>query len=291
MIKNSMCELLLFSYYSLYCSEAWSREKMWMRVCSPNIDQEINKSWWKQKNIAVMFSLLGATLVTANLNLTELKALVQQWMRAERSTAHGYPCRSSPGWSCSPCRGACGGAGGLGELSLMGLCWSRAWKMGPHGMELWWSSSGRAEACGKSMWDQLGKDGIPWEGTRWRRGRMTIEEWKRQSIMGWLQFPFPIYLQHLGERKWERVSEGKVVVVISSHCSSLSAIGSKVHFPPLLTESFLSMMTTGEGSTVLISCPWAFFYCIFFPCWRGRVRAAWWNPASLQWQCKDHATM
>jgi len=27
---------------------------------------------------------------------------VQQWVRPEGGTAHGYPHRSSPGWSCSP---------------------------------------------------------------------------------------------------------------------------------------------------------------------------------------------
>jgi len=37
----------------------------------------------------------------------------QQWMRPEGA---------APGWSCSPWREACAGAGGLGELPPMGLC-------------------------------------------------------------------------------------------------------------------------------------------------------------------------
>jgi len=43
--------------------------------------------------------------------------MVQQWMRLEGDTAHGYPCRSSPVGCCSLWGGVCVGAGGLEELS------------------------------------------------------------------------------------------------------------------------------------------------------------------------------
>ena len=46
--------------------------------------------------------------------------MVQQWMRLEGGTAHGYPCRSSPVGCCSLWGGVCVGAGGLGELSPWG---------------------------------------------------------------------------------------------------------------------------------------------------------------------------
>lgn len=63
------------------------------------------------------------------------------------------------------------GAAGRGEEPMVGqecwgscylgvLCWSSLLlKYQPCGMDLCWSSAWRAAACGKFVWDQLGKDG------------------------------------------------------------------------------------------------------------------------------------
>ena len=56
-----------------------------------------------------------------------VEAMVQQWMWSGGGTAYGYPHRSSPGLELQPWRGACGGAGRLGELQPVGS---------PHGISL-----------------------------------------------------------------------------------------------------------------------------------------------------------
>ena len=72
---------------------------------------------------AVPLQPTGTTRSTSPHGTVE-EPTVQQWMRAEGGTAHGYPIRGSPGQSCSPCRAARGGAGGLGELPPIGALFS-----------------------------------------------------------------------------------------------------------------------------------------------------------------------
>lgn len=58
---------------------------------------------------------------------------------------------------------------------------------GSHGMNLCWSSSWRAASCRKFMWDQLGKDSIPWERLHVEHGQRDhgrVTEMKHYELMG-----------------------------------------------------------------------------------------------------------
>lgn len=94
-------------------------------------------------------------------------------------------------------------------------------KDGPQGSEPCWSSDWKDGACGVPTQDQIGKDGILWEGLTWSWGRVTMER-QRQSITSSSQSPKPVPLHHLdgGGRGW-RESEGVLSLVLVSHCSNL----------------------------------------------------------------------
>lgn len=53
----------------------------------------------------------------------------------------------------------------------LAVCFSGGLTNSPCGMEPCWGSVWRAAASGKPVQNQLGKDGMQWEGPMWSRGR------------------------------------------------------------------------------------------------------------------------
>ena len=99
----------------------------------------------------------------------------------------------------------------------------------PHGTEPFWSSARRAAACGRPMQDQFGKDGILWEGPQLEQGQSaTVQEQQKQSVMGCPQplLPCAAQREEVGEG---RRGKGDFHLFFSSHCSSLLAVGNKLH--------------------------------------------------------------
>lgn len=91
------------------------------------------------------------------------------------AAAHGYPCRSTSGQTCSPWRAAHCGEGGLGELLPLGTHVKQCLKYGPCGLLLEKQQS-RSISLGRTT--LYGRDPMLKQGKR-----ETTEEWHRLSVM------------------------------------------------------------------------------------------------------------
>lgn len=97
---------------------------------------------------------------------------------------------------------------------------------GPCSTDPNWSSTWRAVACGKSMYDQFRKD-IPWEGPHTGAGEESEKEGAEKMKLYELTLtpipssPIPLKGRDIEVGGWEGV-------IFSSHCSSLSSIGNKL---------------------------------------------------------------
>lgn len=80
------------------------------------------------------------------------------------TTDYGEPLQDTLGWRCSLWSAVCSGVRGLELLPSVGTHVEQCLKGRPHGMELCWSSAGRAAAFGKPTQDVIRNDSIPWEG-------------------------------------------------------------------------------------------------------------------------------
>lgn len=88
-----------------------------------------------------------------------------------------------------------------------------------------WSSAWRIAACRKPMWDQFGKDSLPWQGCHVeQRQRVTGKEWQRQSATSWSEPTFLVLLHYLGKESRRGWMEKKCLV-----CFSLLVIDNKLH--------------------------------------------------------------
>lgn len=172
---------------------------------------------------------------------------------------------AAPGSGCSLWRGACGGAGGLGELLPMGSHVG----VPPKGCALWYGAV--LERCLRicSLWKAW--RGSVWEGQHSmrrtpQRGRGRKRPW-RSSRLSTAPIPCTAQERETEEGEWGEGAFSSLLV----HCCQLLAIENKLHYSPY-AASILPVTIIVEQSPCPYLSPSALFLHIFSYSFEERQR-------------------